>query len=134
MLHLDPVRQHLGAAGDGRAVAAGLADHGSRLAGDGRLVHRGHAFDDLAVAGDVVAGLDVDHVAGAQQAAGDLFKAAVGRVALGDGLALGLAQRVGLGLAAALGHGLGKVGKQHREPQPERDLQVEAEGRRDDGW
>jgi hypothetical protein len=74
-----------------------------------------------------VAGLDVDHVAGAKQAAGDLFKAAVGLVALGDGLALGLAQRVGLGLAAALGHGLGKVGEQHREPQPERDLQVEAE-------
>ena len=124
---LDPVRQDLGAAGDGGAVAAGLADDGSGLAGDGRLVHRGHALDHFAVAGDVVVGLDVDHVARAEQAAGDLFKAAVGRVALGDGLALGLAQRVGLGLAAALGHGLGKVGEQHREPQPERDLQVEAE-------
>ena len=64
---------------------------------------------------------------GAQQAAGNIFKAAVGGVALGNGLAFGLAQRVGLGLAAALGHGLGKVGEQHREPEPERDLQVEAE-------
>ena len=127
MLDLDPVRQHLGAAGNGRAVAAGFADHGSRLAGNGRLIHRSHAFNHFAVARDVVAGLDVNHVSCAKQAADDLFKAAVGRVALGDGLALGLAQRVGLRLAAALGHGLGKVGEQHREPQPERDLQIEAE-------
>ena len=42
-------------------------------------------------------------------------------------LRLGLAQSVGLRLAASFGHGLGKVGEQHREPQPERDLQVEAE-------
>ena len=129
----DPVRQHLGAAGHGRAVAAGLADHGSRLAGNRRLVHRSHAFDHFAVAGDVVVGFDIDHVSGAKQAAGDLFKAAVGGVALGNRLALGLAQRVGLGLAAALGHGLGKVGEQHREPQPERDLQVEAKAGRGDG-
>ena len=115
-----------GPAGDCRAVAAGLADHGGRLAGDGRLVHRGHALNHFAVAGNVVSGLDIDHVAQAEQAAGNLLKAAVRRVALGDGLALGLAQRVGLGLAAALGHGLGKVGEEHREPQPERDLEVEA--------
>jgi hypothetical protein len=124
---LDPVGEDLCAAGDGGAVAAGFADDGRRLAGDGRLVHRGDAFDDFAVAGDVVAGLDVDHVAQAEQAAGNLFKAAVGLVALGDGLALGLAQGIGLGLAAAFGHGLGKVGEEHREPQPEGDLEVEAE-------
>ena len=34
--HLDPVGQHRGAAGDGRAVAAGLADDGRGFAGDGR--------------------------------------------------------------------------------------------------
>ena len=127
-LDLDPVRQHLGAAGNGRAVAAGFADDRSGFAGNGRLVHRSHALDDFAVAGDVVAGFDVDDVSCAKQAADDLFKAAVGGVALGNRLALGLAQGIGLGLAAALGHGLGKVGEQHREPQPERDLQVEAEG------
>ena len=33
------------------------------------------------------------------------------------------AQRVGLRLAAAFGHGFGKVGKQNREPEPKRDLQ-----------
>ena len=40
------------AAGHAGAVAAGLADHGRRFAGDGRFVDRGHAFDDLAVAGN----------------------------------------------------------------------------------
>ena len=56
--HHDPVGQHPGPAGDGRAVAAGLADDRGRLAGDGRLVDRGDALDDLAVAGDDLAGLD----------------------------------------------------------------------------
>ena len=37
---------------------------------------------------------------------------------VGDGVGPGLAQRVGLGLAATLGHGLGEVGEQHGEPQP----------------
>ena len=36
---------------------------------------------------------------------------------VGDGLAARLAQRGGLGLAATLGHRLGEVGEQHREPQ-----------------
>ena len=51
-LHHDPVGQHPGAAGDRRAVAAGLADDRGRLAGDGRLVDGGDALDDVAVAGD----------------------------------------------------------------------------------
>ena len=54
--HDDLVGQHPGAAGDGRAVAAGLADDRRRLAGDGRLVDRGDALDDVAVAGDDLAG------------------------------------------------------------------------------
>ena len=36
-------------------------------------------------------------------------------------------QRVGLRLAAAFGDRLGEVGEQHREPQPEDDLEREAE-------
>ncbi len=59
---------------------------------------------------------DVDDVARAQQATGNIFKAAASGVALGNGLALGLAQRIGLGLAATLGHGFSKVREQHREP------------------
>ena len=37
------------------------------------------------------------------------------------------AQRVGLGLAATLGHRLGEVREQDREPQPERERDEEAE-------
>ena len=52
-------------------------------------------------------------------------------IARGDpvrhGFGAGLPQRVGLRLAAPFGHGFGEVGEQHREPQPERDLQLEAE-------
>ena len=40
----DAVGEDLGAAGDGRAVTAGLADDRGRLAGDGRLVDRGDAL------------------------------------------------------------------------------------------
>ena len=69
----DAVRQHAGAAGDRRAVAAGLADHRRGLAGDGRLVHRGNAFHDVAVAGDDLAGLDDDDVALLQQRRGDFL-------------------------------------------------------------
>ena len=40
-----------------------------------------------------------------------------------------LAQGVGLGLASALGHRLGEVGEDHREPQQQRDGQDEARRR-----
>ena len=52
----------------------------------------------------------------------------------------GLAQLVGLGLAPALGHGLGEIGEEHGEPEPEGDLEAEAErlarrpGRRARPW
>ena len=59
----DAVGEHARAAGDGAAVAAGLADDGRRLAGDRRLVDRGDALDHGAVAGDHLAGLDHDDVA-----------------------------------------------------------------------
>ena len=116
---LDPdlVGEHLGAAGDGAAIAAALADHRRRLAGDGRLVDRGDALDDVAVAGDDLAGRDDDHVAPAQLRRRHLLDALVGDE-VGEGLGLHLAQRVGLRLAAALGHGRGEVGEEHGEPEP----------------
>ena len=54
----DPVRQHRRPAGDGRAVAAGLADDRRGLPGDRRLVDAGDAVDDVAVARDDLAGDD----------------------------------------------------------------------------
>ena len=43
------------------------------------------------------------------------------------GLGAGLAQRVGLRLAASFGHRFGEVREQHGQPEPERDLELEAE-------
>ena len=51
------------------------------------------------------------------------------RDAVGDGFRARLAQRVGLGFAAAFGHGFGKIGEEHREPEPQRDLKLEPEAR-----
>ena len=48
-------------------------------------------------------------------------------LALGDRLGLRPAQRVRLRLAAALGHRFGEVGEEHGQPEPDRDLQLEAE-------
>ena len=72
--HLDLVGEHARAAGDGAAVAAALADDRRRLAGDGGLVDRGDALDDVAVAGDDLAGDDEHDVALAQFARGDLLR------------------------------------------------------------
>ena len=125
--HDDPVREDRGAAGDGRAVAAGLADDRRRLAGDGRLVDRGDALDDLAVGGDEVAGLADDDVA-----LGQLGGCTSSSVPSGEPARLGLrahlAQRVGLRLATAFGHGLGEVGEDHREEEPDRDGPANIEG------
>ncbi len=133
-LHHDPVGENARAAGHGAAVAAALADDGGRLAGDGRLVHRGHALHHVAVAGDDLPGLDQHQVALAQLGRGDFLHRAVpvgAREPLRHGGGARAAQGIGLGLAASLGHGLGEVGEDHREPQPdghrqhEEDLEVE---------
>ena len=120
--HDDLVGQHARAAGDRRAVAAGLADDGRRLAGDGRLVDRGDALDDLAVGRDHLAGRHDDDVVDRSAATRAPARvAAVRQPAVGHRLGAGLAQRRGLRLAAPLGHRLGEVGEQHGEPQPGRD-------------
>jgi hypothetical protein len=49
------------------------------------------------------------------------------RQQLGLALGAGLLQRFGLRLAAAFGDGFGEIGEQHREPQPQDDLEGEAE-------
>ena len=60
-------------------------------------------------------------------AAGTVSVLPAGVDAIGDRFGPRLAQRVGLRLAAAFGHRFGEVGEQHRHPQPERDLQLEAD-------
>src|SRR6266542_3656518 len=58
--YLDPVGEHLRAAGHGGAVPSRFPDDRGGLTGDGRFVHRGDAFDDLPVPRDELAGLDHD--------------------------------------------------------------------------
>ncbi len=103
-----------------------LADDRRGLAGDGRLVDRRDALDHLAVAGDELAGLDHDLVALAQRRGRHRLLAPVDQAARGRLLAH-LAQRVGLRLAAPLGDGLGEVGEDDREPEPDRDPAGEPE-------
>ena len=45
---------------------------------------------------------------------------------LGDDVRFCCAKTGGLGLAAALGHGFGEIREEHREPQPEDDLDRKA--------
>ena len=59
----DLVGEHPRPTCHGGAVAAGLADHRSRLAGDRRLVDRRDPLDHVAVGGDDLAGRDDDLVA-----------------------------------------------------------------------
>ena len=80
---LDRVGQHLRAAGDGRAVAAGSADHRRRFAGNGAFVDGGDALDDFAVAGDQLAGLDEHYVTDLERGRRDCLGAAARRQAIG---------------------------------------------------
>ena len=117
------------AAGNRRAVAARLADDGRRFAGNRRLVDRGHAFDHFAVRGNNVAGFDQHDVADLER--GRRHQPIVLRspepvnslawVSVRAGAA------VGLRLAATFGDGFGEVGEQHGEPQPQNDLELEAD-------
>ena len=126
--HAYPVGQHLRAAGDGRAVAAGFANDRRRFTGDGGFVDRSHALDHLAVGRDDVAGFDQDDVVDLEFGRGDeavALRIAVAAYQLGPGFGPLPPQRFGLGLAAAFGDRLGEVGEQHGEPQPEDDLKFE---------
>ena len=124
--HLDEVGQHGRSAGDGRAIAAGLANDGRGLAGDRRFIDGGDALDDVAVAGNDLAGFDQHDIAQTKveriHAFDDAAKVFGIDIALGAGVAARAPQSVGLRLAAPFGDRLGEIGEQHREPQPGGDL------------
>ena len=120
---LDLVGQDPCAAGDGAPVAARLTDDRRGFARDGRFIHRGHTFDDFAVRRNDLSGGHEEEIALPQPFGRDLFDGAVGFQAIGHGLGAGLSERLGLGLAPALGHGLREIGKEHGEPEPEGHLQ-----------
>ena len=82
---------------------------------------------DVAVAGDQVAGLAHDAVVDLEVGGGHQALSAVGEQP-GVGLLAAAAQRRGLGLAPALGHGLGEVGEHDGGPQPDHDQPGEDRG------
>src|SRR5665213_507478 len=69
----DPVGEHLGATSDRRAVATGLANDRSRLAGDRRLIDGGDAFDHFAIRGDEIASFNQNHVTHLKAGTGDVL-------------------------------------------------------------
>ena len=108
-------------------VGARLLEDGGGLARDGRLVDVRHALDDVAVAGNDLAGPDHDDVAATQSRRTDLLEAAVR-----DGGGRVVSERVRrrrrrLCPPASLGDRFGVGGEQDREPQPQRDLELEAD-------
>ena len=115
----DPVRKDPRAPGDARAVPAGLADHGGRLAGDRRFVDGSHAFDDFAVAGDHFARDHFHLVSRAEFGGNRLLRGPVRAEAAGRGGPPRLPQGIGLGLAAGLGNGGGEVREEQRRHEPE---------------
>jgi len=127
--HAQPVRNHLRAAGDRRAVAAGFADHRCGLARDGGFVDGGDTLDNFAVGRNEIAGFDEHDVAGFKLACGHFLVRPARRMhdALSPSLAAQLAQRVGLRLAAAFRDRFGEIREQHGEPQPDDDLEHEAD-------
>ena len=114
-LHLDPVRDDGGTAGDGTAIAAALANDRRRFSGDRGLVDRRDAFDHFAVASDHFACAHQDYVATAQLSRGNHALLAVleqARMRLGAGFT----QVVGLRLAASFRHRFGEIREADREP------------------
>ena len=90
------------------------------------FVDRGHTFDDVAVAGDDLACFDEHDVAESQVERVHPFHQTIEArgigVAPGERVAARAAQGVGLRLAPPFGDGFGEIRKQHREPEPGRDL------------
>ena len=120
----DPVRQYFRTARHGTLVSARFADHRSRLARDGALVDRGKALDDLAVGRNRISCGAFEHIALFQLRAADHFRGTVGRYQLGRSLLAGLAQALGLRLAARFGDRFGEIGEQNRQQQHEEDRQI----------
>ena len=114
------IRKHARAAGDAGTIAAGLANDRRRFAGDRRFVDRGHAFDNLAVAGNDMSGFDDDSIAGLQRRCETVSSTVpLARQPKGRRFLASFAQRIGLCLAAGFGQCGGEVGEHHRQEQPD---------------
>ena len=113
-----------------RMSVPGLLEDRRGLAGDRGLVDEPDALDDVAVTGDRLAFLDDDDVALAQLGRADVLERAVRAAAMRGRDRARPPQRGGLGATARLGDRLGIGREQDREPQPDRDLDREADATR----
>ena len=127
--HLQPIGDDERAAGDRRAIAARLTDDRRRFAGDRRFIDRGHALDHFAVGGNEIARLDQNDLSRPKLACRSRHDQPLFRIddELGHGLLARPTQGCRLCFTATFGHGLGEIGEQHGEPQPDDDLELEAE-------
>ena len=123
----DSIREHGRPARDRAAIAAGFADNRGGLARDRRFVDGRRPFDDLAVAGDLLARRDDDDVAFLELRGIDGLDPPVAIQAFRHELFPRGTEGARLRLAAALGDGFRKVRKHDGEQQPQRDLQHIAE-------
>src|SRR6185503_10385422 len=121
----DAVAEDAGAPGHRAAVAAALADDRGGFARDGGFVNAGDAFADFAIGGNHIAAFAHHEVALLQIRRRNLFFTSIAQ-APGHRVLARFAEAVGLGPAAALGDGFSEVGKEHGEPEPDRELCDEA--------
>ena len=115
-----------------------FADDRSRLPRDRRFIDRCNPPDDVAVTRNYLASGNHHEVAQYQVGRGDVgscralgIRVDAGVVAddpMGDRRGAGLAQACGLGLTAAFRNGLGQVGEDHGDPEPDRDARGERGG------
>src|ERR1017187_9411187 len=124
--HFDVVREHARSAGNRGAIASRLANDRGRFASDCGLVHRGDAIDNFSIRRYEFSRGYQNYVSGTQLRTLHLLRAITLHDAVRDGLCTRLPKCVVLRFAATLGHGFGKVGEQHGEPQPQCDLQIKA--------
>ena len=123
-LHLDPIGNDLRAARHRRTVAAGFANDGRGFARDRGFVDGRHALDHVAVAGHEIARFHEHDIAGLQlmRRHGAPVRAAFFEQ-FGGRFGFGFAQGCGLRLAAPFGDGFREIREQHREPEPQIDLE-----------
>ena len=129
--HDQPVGDHRGAAGDGGAVAAGLADDGADspvMAASLTEAMPSTTSPSPGIRSPASTSTRSPMSRSSAEHAGvqSLRSGSYSRLATVCGARL--AQGVGLRPAAPFGHGLGEVGEQHREPEPGRDLCREERG------
>ena len=125
----DAIAQHARPARHRTAISATLPNDRRRFTRDGCLVHARDSFNDVAVRGNDVARLTNNGVALLQIRCRNFFFATVSQPARHCGCAHA-AQCRGLRFAATFCHRFREIGKEHREPEPDCELQNEtAQGR-----